>query len=97
MYIPQSPQPLLEGAIVMSDKLSRRKPVKPIENLDGEIWKDVVGWEDSYEVSNMGRVKSKFKVVIRSTKNEYTAVPKLLKPAKDECGYVRVGLSKLGK
>ena len=23
-----------------------------------EIWKPVVGWEDSYEVSNLGNIKS---------------------------------------
>lgn len=29
-----------------------------IENLEGEIWKPVVGYEGLYEVSNLGRVKS---------------------------------------
>lgn len=29
-----------------------------IVNLEGEIWKPVVGFEGKYEVSNMGRVKS---------------------------------------
>ena len=29
-----------------------------IENLEGEIWKDVVGYEGLYQVSNKGRVKS---------------------------------------
>lgn len=29
-----------------------------IQDLPGEIWKPVVGWEGLYEVSNMGRVKS---------------------------------------
>lgn len=29
-----------------------------IENLEGEIWKDVVGYEGLYQVSNLGRVKS---------------------------------------
>ena len=28
------------------------------EDLKGEIWKPVKGWEDWYEVSNMGRMKS---------------------------------------
>lgn len=30
--------------------------IKPMRK---EIWKDVVGWEDSYQVSNMGNIKSK--------------------------------------
>lgn len=29
-----------------------------IVNLEGEIWKDIEGWEGLYQVSNMGRVKS---------------------------------------
>lgn len=31
---------------------------KPIQDLPGEIWKPVVGYEGLYEVSNIGRVKS---------------------------------------
>ena len=34
------------------------KVANNIENLDGEIWKPVKGYEGRYEVSNMGRVKS---------------------------------------
>jgi hypothetical protein len=29
-----------------------------LENLEGEIWRPVVGWETLYEISNLGRVKS---------------------------------------
>lgn len=29
-----------------------------IENLPGEEWRPVVGWESLYEVSNMGRIRS---------------------------------------
>lgn len=29
-----------------------------LEDLDGEIWKDVVGYENLYEVSNYGRIKT---------------------------------------
>ena len=46
-----------------------------IENLEGEIWKPVVGYEGFYEVSNKGRVKSfiskrceEFLLRIRKTK-----------------------------
>lgn len=34
------------------------KVVNKIEDLEGEIWKPVVGYEGFYEVSNLGRVKS---------------------------------------
>lgn len=29
-----------------------------VENLEGEIWKDIQGYEGLYQVSNMGRIKS---------------------------------------
>ena len=29
-----------------------------LEDLDGEIWKDVVGYENIYEVSNLGRIRT---------------------------------------
>jgi len=34
------------------------KVVNKIEDLEGEVWKPVVGYEGYYEVSNLGRVKS---------------------------------------
>lgn len=42
----------------MTDKGSHNCANTQIENLDGEVWKDVVGYEGYYQVSNMGRVKS---------------------------------------
>lgn len=35
-----------------------KKVYEPIVDLDGEVWKDVVGYEGLYQVSNKGRVKS---------------------------------------
>jgi hypothetical protein len=29
-----------------------------LENLEGEVWKDIIGYEGQYQVSNLGRVKS---------------------------------------
>lgn len=36
----------------------QQKTHEPIKDLEGEVWKDVVGYEGLYEVSNKGRVKS---------------------------------------
>ena len=36
-----------------------------IENLDGEIWKDIEGYEGYYQVSNLGRVKSLERDVVK--------------------------------
>lgn len=53
-----------------------------------EVWKDIEGYEELYQVSNLGNVKSLF---FRRSKN-----PKLLKPNM-YCGYLYVNLCKEGK
>ena len=72
-------------------------------NLNGEIWKDVVGWEEFYQVSNMGRVKVKERVMYydrnrgcgieKKTVYERIRKPKLNK----HTGYLMVGLNGKGK
>lgn len=53
-----------------------------------EIWKDVVGYEGLYQVSNMGRIKS----------FHYDRVNgRVLKPGWAGCGYLKVGLWQDGK
>lgn len=53
-----------------------------------EVWKDIKDYE-GYQVSNEGNVKS--------LGNDRTRKEKLLKPAKNKDGYLRVGLSKNNK
>lgn len=36
-------------------------PLRPI--LPGEIWKEIKGWEGIYWISNLGRVKNRFKIM----------------------------------
>lgn len=64
-----------------------------------EIWKDVVGYEGYYQVSNLGRVKSLDRVVNSSIKNndEVTKKGKLLNiylDSKEKMTYYYVKLSK---
>ena len=47
-----------------------------------EYWKDVPGYEGSYQVSSLGRVKSKYKI---------------LKPYREKSGYLQVTISLNGK
>lgn len=54
-----------------------------------EIWKDVVGYEGLYKVSNFGHVKS--------LGNDKTRKEKILKPIKNKFGYLMVNLCKAGK
>ena len=53
-----------------------------------EIWKDIIGYEGLYQVSNWGRIKS--------LNYEHFFGPKVIKPTK-RCGYYRIGLYKNGK
>ena len=56
------------------------------ENLPHEIWRDVVGYEGLYQVSNFGRGKSFYNKKIR-----------ILKDVLDGCGYAMWRLYKDGK
>jgi hypothetical protein len=53
-----------------------------------EIWKPVVGYEELYEVSNLGTVKS--------LKRKFVKEDKILKPWTRKDGYLRVALCKNG-
>ena len=56
---------------------------------DVEIWKDIVGYEGLYQVSNWGRVKS--------LNYNKTGKEKILTPLKSKNGYLSVQLCKKGK
>lgn len=71
-----------------------------IENLEGEVWKPVKGYEDRYMVSNLGRLKSLFWKV--SDKHKYAGQEHLLSPGISEGkkyskGHLKTVLSKNGK
>lgn len=65
------------------------------EDLPGEKWRDVVGFEGAYLVSSLGRVKRKSDETIRRGK-AMTARVKILKADIDKKGYCRVHLSNGG-
>ena len=71
------------------------------ENLPGEVWKPIKGFEDLYEVSNMGRVLSLERISIHGNKaggTSYIPVPKrLLYLNLINAGYFNVVLHKNGK
>ena len=62
-----------------------------------EIWKEVRGYERSYEVSNFGKVKSLSRVVERSKVGNFICKEKIVVPFLSPCGYYYVKLSKNGK
>lgn len=54
-----------------------------------EIWKDIEGYENKYQVSNLGRIKS--------LKNRYGYREKILNPPLTKKGYKRITLTLNGK
>jgi len=65
-------------------------------NIGGEVWRDVCGWEDIYEVSNRGRVKRlKRRVTHRNQAGDFIMVypTKILKANPDSSGYPQVTLN----
>lgn len=61
-------------------------------NSSVEIWKDMVGFEGRYQVSNQGRVRS-----IRSNHGKYQEKILSARPRSKECPYLYVQLSVQGK
>lgn len=62
-----------------------------------EVWKDVVGYEGFYQVSNLGNVKSFAREVPYKTYGTWkmrTVPGRIMKPYKNESGYLLVTLTK---
>ena len=61
--------------------------------VKNEVWKDIPGYEDKYQVSNLGRIKSCTRT--RKCKNGSIAIvrERILKPRTDKDGYKEVALS----
>jgi len=62
-------------------------PSIPIPDLEGEIWIGVVGHEDSYQVSNFGRIKSLDRVIKKSNGSCQTRKQCIINPITDSDGY----------
>ena len=55
-----------------------------------EVWKDVVGYEGLYQVSNIGNVKS----LVGWNGHKYVKREKILKPSMTSTGYRKIELTK---
>ena len=57
-----------------------------------EIWKDIPGFEDKYQVSSFGRISSKTRVVVRKyrsgKKDSIELLAQIIKPVKTSNGYL---------
>jgi|LakMenE18May11ns_1017448.scaffolds.fasta_scaffold9959546_42 hypothetical protein len=64
--------------------------------MENEVWIDIKGYEGQYQISNLGRVKSLEREVLRPL-NSYTIPTKILKHGKNKKGYEYVNLCKYSK
>jgi hypothetical protein len=61
-----------------------------------EIWKDVVGFEGFYQVSNLGRVRSVDRVVFHPVYGDMRRKSRVLKSSLSTCGYLSLILCRDG-
>lgn len=66
-------------------------------NLNNETWKDIKGYENLYQVSNMGRVKSLKRLILSPTGNYYSKEKIMTINPNDGIGYVKIRLFKNSK
>lgn len=50
-----------------------------LEDMPGEVWKDIPGWEGCYQVSNMGRAKTLDREIVDSAGHHYCRYSRILK------------------
>lgn len=67
-----------------------------ISSLNGELWKEVKGWEGIYQISNYGRVKSCYRYVKQSNGRVRHYKEKIMKCFFTKRKYVRLSLEKDG-
>lgn len=69
-----------------------------LEDLPGEIWKDIPGYEGLYKISSEGRLMSLERKFIRNNnKNAITLPDKLLKISTDHKGYKKISITDINR
>lgn len=68
--------------------VSRAAISKAVLFLFMEIWKDILKFNNEYQISNKGRIRSVHAVILRSNGTTHTRVSKVLKPSIDK-GYLK--------
>lgn len=58
-----------------------------------EVWKDIPNYEGYYQVSNLGRVKSLKRIIIRRDGKPYLQKEKILQPIRNHKGYCQCFLT----
>jgi hypothetical protein len=63
-----------------------------LDDMEGEIWKDIEGYEGFYQISNFGRVKSLSRLIVNRFSNRIT-IDIIRKPVVSKDGYTYVKIS----
>lgn len=71
------------------ESIQKAKPIEVVPDLDGEVWKDIKGYEGIYLVSNMGRVNR-----ILHRKNPTNTI---INTSLNATGYHKIALTLNGK
>jgi hypothetical protein len=64
--------------------------------MENEIWKDIIGWESIYQVSDLGRVKSLPRIMKHKGKYDRLYPENILKLSKNTQGYMVCTLLTMG-
>ena len=70
--------------------------ITKVEDIEGEIWKDVIGYEGLYQVSNLGRVKRMYRVS-KDKGGLRVDLEKIMAANYTKKGYLAVHLTRLKK
>jgi hypothetical protein len=62
-----------------------------------EIFRDIIGYEGIYQISDLGTVKSLRRTVLKNGKHPFFMKEAILTNSLNDQGYLRVGLTKNGK
>lgn len=65
----------------------------PTDKPSREVWKDVIGYEGLYQVSNFGNVKSLDREIAPNNRVPYWRKGKICKQSKSNLGYMTVGFT----
>lgn len=71
--------------------------VEHVESLEGEFWIPIKGYEGYYKISNMGRVLSERKFILRKNGTKQFAKEQIVKPKPINSGYDIIVLHKNGR
>jgi len=87
---------LLIMPLVISSQTDKPLFAVGIFNMENEIWKNVIGFDSCYLVSNLGNFKSIGRLE-HGIRRNIKRSDRILKPAIDSCGYENVGFIVNGK